>query len=110
MDRLKGKVAVVTGAGSGIGLATAKRFAAEGAKVGVADLNGETARGVIAEIEYAGGEALALAIDVGSGSKVRSMIDTTIRTFGKIAVLHNTAANTTLQVEKKEHKLLQFKS
>src|SRR3546814_5435522 len=69
MDRLKGKVAVVTGAGSGIGLATAKRFAAEGAKVVVADLNGETARGVVAEIESAGGEALALAIDVGSGEQ-----------------------------------------
>src|SRR3546814_11889873 len=71
MDRLKGKVAVVTGAGSGIGLATAKRFAAEGATVVVADLNGETARGVVAEIESAGGEALALAIDVGRSEERR---------------------------------------
>src|SRR3546814_885061 len=108
MDRLKGKVAVVTGAGSGIGLATAKRFAAEGAKVVVADLNGETARGVVAEIESAGGEALALAIDVGSGEQVRSMIDTTISTFGKIDVLHNNAANTNLNDAAKDISLLDF--
>src|SRR3546814_13086680 len=108
MDRLKGKVAVVTGAGSGIGMATAKRLAAEGAKVVVADINGETARGDVAEIESAGGEAQALAIDVGSGEQDRSMIETTISTFGKIDVIHKHAANTHIHDEAKDSSLLHF--
>ncbi len=108
MDRLKDKVAVITGAGSGIGRATARRFAAEGARVVVADLFGDTAAAVAAEIKADGGEAIPLAIDVGSGEQVKLMIDTTIATYGKIDILHNNAANTNLQDAAKDVSLLDF--
>ena len=64
MKRLADKVAIVTGAGSGIGRASALRFAQEGARVVLADINGDTATSVAAEIAAQGGEALALTVDV----------------------------------------------
>ncbi|HYU56827.1 MAG TPA: SDR family NAD(P)-dependent oxidoreductase, partial [Actinomycetota bacterium] len=62
--RLRGKVALITGAGSGIGAATAGLFAQEGAAVALADLGRESLEPVAAQVKSAGGEALAMAVDV----------------------------------------------
>jgi 3-oxoacyl-[acyl-carrier protein] reductase len=87
--RLEGKVALVTGAGSGIGRASAERFAAEGARVVVVDLKGadETA----AAIEAAGGEALALRTDVADEQAVAAMAEAALERFGRVDVLMNNA-------------------
>ena len=89
--RLAGKVAVVTGAASGIGRATALRFAAEGAWVVVADIS-ETAADVAAEIASAGGEAVAHRVDVSVAAEVEALIEAAASRFGRIDVLMNNAA------------------
>ena len=94
MDRLKDKVACITGAGSGIGRASALRFAREGAKVLVTDLRGDTAAAVVGEIEAAGGTAEALAVDVGVEDQLAAMIDRTLTRFGRIDILFNNAVDT----------------
>jgi 3-oxoacyl-[acyl-carrier protein] reductase len=88
-ERLARKVALVTGAGSGIGRASAERFAAEGAQVVVVDVRGadETA----ATIAAAGREALALATDVGDEEAVAAMADAALERFGRVDVLMNNA-------------------
>lgn len=88
LQRLDGKVCVITGAGSGIGRASALRFAEEGARVVVTDLFLDSARAVATEI---GPRALALQVDVGDEDQLRQMIETTVHTFGRIDVLFNNA-------------------
>jgi NAD(P)-dependent dehydrogenase (short-subunit alcohol dehydrogenase family) len=91
-DRLRGKVAIVTGAGSGIGRATALRFAAEGAKVVVNDLDADAAGRVAKEIEAAGGIAAAFPADVADPRQVEALVrEATVR-FGRLDVLVNNAA------------------
>src|SRR5947207_15878086 len=94
--RLKDKVALITGAGSGIGEATAKTFAREGARVMVADLNDEGGKRVVAEIRKAGGEAEFCHSDVGITSEIEKMIKGTVDRFGQLDVLHNNAIFTTV--------------
>lgn len=94
MDRLKDKVACITGAGSGIGRASALRFAAEGARVLVTDLRGESAEAVAAEIDAAGGVAEAMAVDVGIEAQLQAMVDRTRARFGRIDILFNNAVDT----------------
>jgi meso-butanediol dehydrogenase/(S,S)-butanediol dehydrogenase/diacetyl reductase len=91
-DRLRGKVAIVTGAGSGIGRATALRFAAEGAKVVVNDLNAEAATRVAKEIEAAGGVAAAFPADVADPRQVEALVREASLRFGRLDVLVNNAA------------------
>lgn len=85
--RLDGKVSIVTGAGSGIGAATARRFHAEGAKVVLADISGAQ-EGIAKEL---GDGALAVHTDVSQSTSVQSLIDTTMQTFGRLDVLYNNA-------------------
>jgi len=89
--RLKNKVALVSGSGSGIGEATAKRLASEGAAVVVVDLNEEGANRVAAEIKKAGGAAEALKANVGNPSEVEGMVKFAIDKFGQLDILHNNA-------------------
>ncbi|NUR83387.1 MAG: SDR family oxidoreductase [Nonomuraea sp.] len=86
MNALEGKVAVVTGGASGIGQATARLFAAEGARVVVADLDGQGAEAVAAEI---GG--LAVQADVSDPEDCRRIVETAVSTYGGLHVLFNNA-------------------
>lgn len=89
--RLKDKICLVTGAGSGIGKAIARLFAEEGGKVAVADIDGDSARAVTGEIEKAGGAALAVTADVSDGGSVQAMLKAVMDAHGRIDVLVNNA-------------------
>ncbi len=89
--RFDGKVGVVTGAGSGIGRATAIGFARRGGQVVVADVNGDNAASVVAEITAAGGTALAVTADMTQPRDIDAMLDRAVDTYGRIDVLHNNA-------------------
>jgi NAD(P)-dependent dehydrogenase (short-subunit alcohol dehydrogenase family) len=89
--RLKDKVAVVTGAGIGIGQAIAKRFAAEGAHVWATDINGETADATVRDIKAAGGTATAMVVDVSKGQDVHALIRNLEVQHGRVDVLVNNA-------------------
>ena len=91
MDRVKGKVAIVTGAASGIGRATASLLAKEGAKVVIADIDGVNGRKVAEEIRREGGEALFVKHDVTTESDWSEVIEKTLAEFGKLDILVNNA-------------------
>jgi NAD(P)-dependent dehydrogenase (short-subunit alcohol dehydrogenase family) len=91
MSGLENSSVVVTGAGSGIGRAAALRFAAEGARVVVADINADSAEAVVREIEAAGGTAVAVAGDLCEQPVVDRVIGTAVERFGGVDVLVNNA-------------------
>jgi len=88
---LTGKIAVITGAGSGIGRSTALLLARHGAKVHVADLNAASAEAVAAEIEAAGGSAVAHALDVSDPDAVEALAAAIFEAEGGVDILHNNA-------------------
>jgi NAD(P)-dependent dehydrogenase (short-subunit alcohol dehydrogenase family) len=92
MDRFTGKVAIVTGAAGGIGAATARRLAREGASVTVADIDGDRAQAVVEAITSAGGAARAQIVDVSDATQVEAMVADTVVAYGGLDVLHNNAA------------------
>lgn len=89
--KLKDKVAVVTGAGSGMGRAIALLFAKEGAKVIVTDINEENVNSVADDIKEAGGEAIPVVSNVAVEEDVDKMIDTAVETYGTLDILVNNA-------------------
>lgn len=91
MKRLEGKIAIVTGAGRGIGRATAKLFAAEGAKVAVLSLTPANVDTVVADIEADGGTALGVPCDISEADQVSTAVDHIAATFGGIDILVNNA-------------------
>lgn len=93
---LEGRVAIVTGAGSGIGQAGAKIMAGEGATVVVADRNADSGDATALAIVEAGGKALAIGTDVGDGAALERLVRETLAQFGRIDILHSHAG---IQIE-----------
>jgi len=89
--KLKDKVAVITGGAQGIGRATALMMAREGAKVAVADLQGEKAQSVAVEAAALGGEAMGVAVDVANENSVKQMAAKVFERFGRVDILANIA-------------------
>jgi 3-hydroxybutyrate dehydrogenase len=89
--KLKDQVAIVTGAASGIGRAIAQRYAGEGAKIVIADLNLDAANATAAEIEAAGGQAMGVAMNVTSEDEVNAGVAATMKAYGQIDILVSNA-------------------
>ncbi|GIJ46887.1 3-oxoacyl-ACP reductase [Virgisporangium aliadipatigenens] len=94
MSRFAGKVAVVTGAAQGIGAATARLLAADGASVAVVDLSEESAQRVVDEIVGKGGTALAIGADVSDEAAVEAMTARVVEAYGRLDILVNNAGIT----------------
>ena len=90
--KLAGKVAIVTGSGAGLGAECARVLASHGAALAIVDIDGDAAQAVAAEIEAAGGQAMAIATDVSSEDQIQAMAAAVIARFGRIDILHNNAA------------------
>ena len=89
--RLESKVALITGAGSGIGRATAELFAKEGAKVIVADYNAESSQLTVRSIKESGGQATFVQADVSKAIDAERMVRAAVNTYGRLDILHNNA-------------------
>ena len=103
---LEGKSALITGGGGGIGRATALIFAREGARLAIADAAGDAAAETVAQVNKAGGQAIALSGDVTDSAAVRAMVDAVVSAYGRIDCAFNNAGIAGYQVDasgKKTH-------
>ncbi|HXE16817.1 MAG TPA: SDR family NAD(P)-dependent oxidoreductase, partial [Stellaceae bacterium] len=91
MTSLNGKVALITGAASGLGKAIAELYAQNGASVAIADINQQAADAVAAEINAAGGKAIGVAMDVTSEDAVNAGTDKVVAAFGRLDILISNA-------------------
>jgi cyclopentanol dehydrogenase len=91
MGKLENKVAIITGGASGIGAATAKLFAIEGAAIVITDINEPKLKTVSDEITLSGGKLLSLRHDVTSEKDWKTVVDATVEAFGKVSILFNNA-------------------
>ena len=91
MGRLKGKVAVITGAASGIGRATAIKFAGEGAAVVIADLNEEGGQAAVRDCKENAGHAIFQKTDVSAEAEIKALIARAIKEFGRLDIMYNNA-------------------
>lgn len=98
--KLEGRVAIITGAGGGLGAEAARVLALHGAHVAIVDINGDAAHKVAAEINDAGGQALAVQTDISLEAEVKAMVEAVVARFGRVDVLHNNAA--ILSVEQRQ--------
>ena len=85
--RLQGRVAAITGGALGIGAATARLFATEGAAVALGDVEGDAAEAVVREIVHGGGRAIAVGVDVGDAGQVQAFVDRTVAELGRLDVM-----------------------
>jgi len=92
MGRLDGKVAVITGSGSGMGRVEAILFAKEGAKVAVVDILPEKGEETVKLVKEAGGEAIFIKTDVAKSADVKKMVDAIVKAYGKLNIMVNGAA------------------
>ncbi|MBD7944915.1 SDR family oxidoreductase [Psychrobacillus sp. Sa2BUA9] len=97
MERVKNKVAIVTGGASGIGLSAASLLAKEGAKVVIADFNVEGAKQAAENIKKYGGEAVGIFLDAGDENSIKEAIEYTVQHFGTVSILFNNVGLTNLQ-------------
>lgn len=97
MGRVQGKVALVTGGASGIGLSAAALMAKEGAKVVIADFNADAAKEAAEEITNQGGEAVSLFLDASKEDSIKEAVDFTVAQFGTLTVLFNNVGLTDLK-------------
>ena len=88
-NRLQGKVAAITGSGMGLGQATATLFAAEGARIVVAEIDAKAGQDTVNQIEAQGGEAVLVEMDVRKAADAERLTRTTVETFGKLDILVN---------------------
>jgi NAD(P)-dependent dehydrogenase (short-subunit alcohol dehydrogenase family) len=92
-DRMRGRTAIITGSASGIGAASARRLASEGARVVVADINLQGAVSVADEINASGGDAFPWGFDLRDEDSIKALVTASLEHYGTVQVLHNNAAD-----------------